>query len=330
MIALLAGLVFATSGYEEIEVAIDRVVSAHAGEARRLTPGSVRRILGPRLLAIEPRLGYAGSIRSLDGTVLLLEWGIKPPKGSDDVRPALFGCAFWRRSGRVVGQVLERSEEGSDDDMPFFTPGGSDFYRFGQAIRNQNVLTWCGDADTGGNWSWPAVRRYELRGDRWRPITRNSLLKAQELSNGGTTFVRDRGSLNPDSVESIISEYPGHLDQPHSGPLLLAKVRWLLKGNHVVRERRTVIQTPLAKLDKIAALDQARDRKDFDADVPRRYRSIVWPLLSEPVFADVDAPYRTWSRDFYIGSGQRIVHLHFRRVSGGWSLSSVRVEPMDR
>lgn len=191
--------------------------------------------------------------------------------------------AFWKTNKGSGAQVLDQIQ---------LTENRPDDYRVdGQTYRKGDRMVRCGSGTDNGNWEWPSVEIFRLRKDRWIASLRYT---TRDLAAWpGPHFARRRGSVDPTRVLVSIYDYPEHLAQPHVGPLLLYNQTWRIVGNRVRVTRDELVQTPVAELDRLAALAQAGKRRAFDASVPADARTRLWNLLQRKI--DVDERQDWWS-----------------------------------
>ena len=150
----------------------------------------------------------------------------------------------------------------------------------------------------------------------------------REIETGpGTHFLRMHGWVDPDVVITTLKVYPDHLGQPHAGPLLRYNETWMIRGDRMRRESVRLVPTPLAELDRIAALAQAGKRGLFNDSVPKSSQARLWTVLKNRISVECEHKYEygecdtmsVWNDQIHDPGSVDLI-MHFAKRQGHWRL----------
>ncbi len=141
-------------------------------------------------------------------------------------------------------------------------------YRFGDRLIE------CGAARFVGNRTWPAARIFRLKGERWNRVANQD----PGYPVGSARFARRNGRIDPNRIVSVTFR-DWHLSSPAGGPHLQYEQIWYVSGYHFRLGKAKLVPTAYAELDLLKGFADRRDRRSFDAEVPKGFRDRLWSLM---------------------------------------------------
>jgi hypothetical protein len=239
--------------------------------------------------------------------------------------------ALWRDASGTGVQVLDECEINPEGKVICKeTPTDSDeTISNSQTYRSGDRLVMCGSGSSGGNFTQPAARIYQLRSGHWKRDTRADPDSEFE-SLPGTHFLRRHGIIDPSVVIATVEVSPDHLAQPHVGPNFLDLETWSVRNRSIQIGGRHRVESPLVELDRLAASSQNQNWPAFERELggsrlTESDRKNLWKALKTPPIASCNHDFETiFCPMLYIAyDSDRDLKLSFKKSRARWKLRTL-------